>query len=133
MFYLSLSAPAQIDVTRSRPVVLSAVGPRPVLPTLFITTANTIFSDIITTDNWQRSGMASRLETAPSVQSSQAEVWYLKNILFGPPGREKKEYKIITQNSNGYVSYICAPLFALTSISVYRPCSFIAICKPYMY
>ncbi|KAF9450491.1 DUF544-domain-containing protein [Macrolepiota fuliginosa MF-IS2] len=52
----------------------------------------------------------SQLETAPSVQSSQAEVWYLKNIFFGSPGEEKRPFKIITQNFNG-------------------PCSFIAICN----
>ncbi|KAF5359394.1 hypothetical protein D9756_002911 [Leucocoprinus leucothites] len=54
--------------------------------------------------------MASQLEQTPSVQSSQAEVWYLKDVLFGAPGEEKKGYKIITQNFNG-------------------PCSFIAICN----
>jgi hypothetical protein len=43
----------------------------------------------------------SQLETTPSVQSSQAEVWYLKDILFGAPNEEKKQYKIITQNFNG--------------------------------
>ena len=58
--------------------------------------------------------MASQLETMPSVQSSQAEVWYLKNILFGPPGEEKKEYNIITQNFNGYVFHICVSPFVLT-------------------
>jgi len=74
--------------------------------------------------------MASQLETMPSIQSSQAEVWYLKDILFGPPGEEKKEYKIITQNFNGYAPYI--PV-CLDFISVCRPCSFIAICKPHTY
>ncbi|KXN91759.1 Protein FAM63A [Leucoagaricus sp. SymC.cos] len=54
--------------------------------------------------------MASQLVSTPSVQSSQAEVWYLKDILFGAPGEEKKQYKIITQNFNG-------------------PCSLIAICN----
>lgn len=43
----------------------------------------------------------SQLESAPSIQSSQAEVWYLKDILFGPPGEAKKPFKIITQNFNG--------------------------------
>ncbi len=43
----------------------------------------------------------SQLETAPSVQSSQADVWFLKTILFGAPREEKKSYKIITQNFNG--------------------------------
>ncbi|KAF8344757.1 hypothetical protein F5887DRAFT_969764 [Amanita rubescens] len=46
---------------------------------------------------------------APTVQSSIAEVWYLKNITFGLGGN-KKQYKIITQNFNG-------------------PCSLIAICN----
>ncbi|KAJ3567806.1 hypothetical protein NP233_g6120 [Leucocoprinus birnbaumii] len=54
--------------------------------------------------------MASQLEQSPSVQSSHAEVWYLKDVFFGPPGEVKKAYKIITQNYNG-------------------PCSFIAICN----
>jgi len=74
--------------------------------TLFITA-----TDITTT---RLGSMASQLETMPSVQSSQAEVWYLKNILFGPPGEEKKEYNIITQNFNGYVFHICASPFVLT-------------------
>ncbi|KAF8731079.1 hypothetical protein AX14_005209 [Amanita brunnescens Koide BX004] len=46
---------------------------------------------------------------APTVQSSIAEVWYLKSITFGF-GESKKQYKIITQNFNG-------------------PCSLIAICN----
>ncbi|KIL59011.1 hypothetical protein M378DRAFT_169896 [Amanita muscaria Koide BX008] len=46
---------------------------------------------------------------APTVQSSIAEVWYLKDIQFGT-GEIKKQCKIITQNFNG-------------------PCSFIAICN----
>ncbi|KAM6503940.1 Protein of unknown function (DUF544) domain containing protein [Amanita muscaria] len=45
----------------------------------------------------------------PTVQSSIAEVWYLKDIQFGT-GEIKKQCKIITQNFNG-------------------PCSFIAICN----
>ncbi|ESK86037.1 protein fam63a-like [Moniliophthora roreri MCA 2997] len=44
-----------------------------------------------------------------SLQSSEAEVWYLKDIEFGE-GNAKKWVKIITQNYNG-------------------PCSFIAICN----
>jgi hypothetical protein len=39
---------------------------------------------------------------APTVQSSIAEVWYLKNITFGLGGN-KRQYKIITQNFNGSV------------------------------
>ncbi|TEB23239.1 hypothetical protein FA13DRAFT_1694561 [Coprinellus micaceus] len=46
---------------------------------------------------------------APTVHSSVADVWGLKEIQYGPPG-EKKSYKVITQNFNG-------------------PCSFIAICN----
>ncbi|KAH0833383.1 hypothetical protein J3R83DRAFT_12484 [Lanmaoa asiatica] len=45
----------------------------------------------------------------PSVHSSQAEVWYLKEIVFGS-GNSRRRVKIITQNFNG-------------------PCSFIAICN----
>ncbi|KAF8554008.1 DUF544-domain-containing protein [Imleria badia] len=44
---------------------------------------------------------------APSVHSSQADVWHLKEILFGTA---RRPLKIITQNFNG-------------------PCSFIAICN----
>ncbi|KAK7043871.1 hypothetical protein VNI00_008037 [Paramarasmius palmivorus] len=44
-----------------------------------------------------------------SLQSSEAEVWYLKDIEFGE-GNTKRRVKIITQNYNG-------------------PCSFIAICN----
>jgi hypothetical protein len=35
------------------------------------------------------------------VQSSEADVWYLKDILFGSPGEPKQAFKIITQNYNG--------------------------------
>ncbi|KAL0945351.1 hypothetical protein HGRIS_000849 [Hohenbuehelia grisea] len=48
-------------------------------------------------------------ESAPTVQSSREEVWYLKEIPFGQ-GDTKRSFKIITQNFNG-------------------PCSFIAICN----
>ena len=40
---------------------------------------------------------------APTVQSSIAEVWYLKNITFGF-AENKNQYKIITQNFNGSVA-----------------------------
>ncbi|KAG8212813.1 hypothetical protein J3R82DRAFT_11106 [Butyriboletus roseoflavus] len=50
-----------------------------------------------------------RQTEAPSVHSSQAEVWYLKAIVFGS-GESRRRLKIITQNFNG-------------------PCSFIAICN----
>ncbi|KIM62732.1 hypothetical protein SCLCIDRAFT_15738 [Scleroderma citrinum Foug A] len=46
---------------------------------------------------------------ASSLRSSQADVWYLKEISFGD-GEPKRRVKIITQNFNG-------------------PCSFIAICN----
>ncbi|KIK88463.1 hypothetical protein PAXRUDRAFT_831809 [Paxillus rubicundulus Ve08.2h10] len=52
--------------------------------------------------------MSERIEQT-SIHSSQAEVWYLKEILFGPRD-SKRRIKIITQNFNG-------------------PCSFIAICN----
>jgi hypothetical protein len=39
---------------------------------------------------------------APTVHSSVADVWGLKEIQYGPPG-EKKSYKVITQNFNGFV------------------------------
>jgi ubiquitin carboxyl-terminal hydrolase MINDY-1/2 len=42
---------------------------------------------------------------APTVQSSIAEVWYLKSITFGF-GESKKQYKIITQNFNGSVIFL---------------------------
>ncbi|KAF8637754.1 hypothetical protein AX17_002596 [Amanita inopinata Kibby_2008] len=45
----------------------------------------------------------------PTIQSSIAEVWYLKSVTFGS-GENRKQRKIITQNFNG-------------------PCSFIAICN----
>ncbi|PFH51113.1 hypothetical protein AMATHDRAFT_143462 [Amanita thiersii Skay4041] len=45
----------------------------------------------------------------PTVHSSIAEVWYLKDIIFGV-GENRRRCKIITQNFNG-------------------PCSFIAICN----
>lgn len=41
-----------------------------------------------------------RLTKAPSVQSSKAEVWYLKQIVFGS-GDSRRRVKIITQNFNG--------------------------------
>ncbi|KAF6746154.1 hypothetical protein DFP72DRAFT_637193 [Ephemerocybe angulata] len=46
---------------------------------------------------------------APTIQSSAAEVWGLKEIRYGPKDN-KKAFKVITQNFNG-------------------PCSFIAICN----
>ncbi|KAJ7068891.1 hypothetical protein B0H15DRAFT_871782 [Mycena belliarum] len=46
----------------------------------------------------------------PSLQSSEAEVWYLKTISYGALSDSKKTIKIVTQNFNG-------------------PCSFIAICN----
>ncbi|KAJ7651065.1 hypothetical protein FB45DRAFT_889534 [Roridomyces roridus] len=49
------------------------------------------------------------MDSEPSLQSSEAEVWNLKQISFGS-GDVKQEVKIITQNYNG-------------------PCSFIAICN----
>ncbi|KAG6332966.1 hypothetical protein ID866_6119 [Astraeus odoratus] len=52
--------------------------------------------------------MAEQIEAA-SIRSSQADVWYLKEISFGD-GELKRKVKIITQNFNG-------------------PCSFIAICN----
>ncbi|XP_006458915.1 hypothetical protein AGABI2DRAFT_191036, partial [Agaricus bisporus var. bisporus H97] len=52
----------------------------------------------------------SQLESFPNVHSSEADVWYLKDILFGPPDAPKQPFKIITQNYNG-------------------PCSLIAICN----
>ncbi|KAJ6543637.1 hypothetical protein DFH09DRAFT_1173521 [Mycena vulgaris] len=45
----------------------------------------------------------------PSLQNSEAEVWYLKKISYGT-GDYKQDIKIVTQNFNG-------------------PCSFIAICN----
>ncbi|KAJ7471021.1 hypothetical protein FB451DRAFT_1252785 [Mycena latifolia] len=45
----------------------------------------------------------------PSLQTSEADVWYLKKISYGT-GDTKQEIKIVTQNFNG-------------------PCSFIAICN----
>ncbi|KAJ7629682.1 hypothetical protein DFH06DRAFT_708199 [Mycena polygramma] len=45
----------------------------------------------------------------PNLQSSEAEVWYLKKISYGTSD-SKQEVKIVTQNYNG-------------------PCSFIAICN----
>ena len=39
---------------------------------------------------------------APTLLSSVADVWGLKEIQYGPPG-EKKTYKVITQNFNGFV------------------------------
>ncbi|EGN99424.1 hypothetical protein SERLA73DRAFT_182396 [Serpula lacrymans var. lacrymans S7.3] len=48
-------------------------------------------------------------EEAQSIQSSQADVWYLKEIMFGV-GSSRRNVKIVTQNFNG-------------------PCSFIAICN----
>ncbi|KAL0576089.1 hypothetical protein V5O48_005888 [Marasmius crinis-equi] len=62
-----------------------------------------------------RASPSSHVEEIPrftrenSFQSSEAEVWHLKNIEFGE-GDAKKNVKIITQNYNG-------------------PCSFIAICN----
>ncbi|KAF9262384.1 hypothetical protein L218DRAFT_867410 [Marasmius fiardii PR-910] len=50
-----------------------------------------------------------RVTRQNSIQSSEAEVWYLKDVEFGE-GDAKKRVKVITQNYNG-------------------PCSFIAICN----
>ncbi|KAJ7315341.1 hypothetical protein DFH08DRAFT_421388 [Mycena albidolilacea] len=49
------------------------------------------------------------MSSDPTLQSSEAEVWYLKKISFGTSDT-KQEVKIVTQNFNG-------------------PCSFIAICN----
>ncbi|KAI0703830.1 hypothetical protein BC835DRAFT_909494 [Cytidiella melzeri] len=51
------------------------------------------------------------MATQDNVRASQEEVWYLKEIIFSPPGSNAPQRtKIITQNYNG-------------------PCSFIAICN----
>jgi hypothetical protein len=47
----------------------------------------------------------SQLATAPSVQSSREEVWYLKTVHFGVGPGPKQSLKIITQNFNGCVVF----------------------------
>lgn len=44
--------------------------------------------------------LSSTMSSDPTLQSSEAEVWYLKKISFGTSDT-KQEVKIVTQNFNG--------------------------------
>lgn len=60
---------------------------------------------------------------AQSVHSSQADVWYLKEVVFGTSDA-RRPVKIITQNFNGYVPSRTRPtaqrLFLRQAMFVYR-------------
>jgi ubiquitin carboxyl-terminal hydrolase MINDY-1/2 len=52
-------------------------------------------------------------QETPTMQTSLAEVWYLKDIKF-----DEQRYRIITQNFNGYASFYSATCALIMQYSI---------------
>ena len=71
------------------------------------------------------SSTATSEDGTDSILASLSDAWYLKHVTF-----DGRQTRIITQNFNGSVSIASSRFLRPRSVnaSVYRPCSFIAIC-----